>query len=217
MNTLDITNYDGQQLERFFDHLTLPSLSHFTFHGELGDETPRMSSMLTRSSTFKALVHLGVRIHSIRSMEPLRWHLSQIMEAAPHVETLEILCKCENYFYTAADEVFEILTIADGRRLLPKVQTLVYTPEWLRGLGNGEALVNMMASRRHTNRGSSVSQLVSVCIIEYSSFQRLWEGITASALAKLREFSREKVLSVKITGGYNELIEQSDQPLLEIE
>ncbi|KAF7975602.1 hypothetical protein HWV62_9175 [Athelia sp. TMB] len=191
LTTLDIDNENGELLGPFFDHLTLPSLSRFDLRGHLGDSPPIIASMLARSSTLKPLVQLAMEGRSVLPHHP-PWHL-QILEAVPHVESLTVV-KREGSV-NAVDELFEALTISSDRCLVPKMQTFDYTPEWPRGIGNGEALVNMIESRRRIDKGGAISQLLSVHV-ECPWFELSEKDVTVSAFARLQKFSREKLFSI---------------------
>lgn len=146
LSTLEI--YYPALAEQFFDTLTLPSLNHLECTGQLVEDIPIIASMLARSPTSKHLSHLMLGVHCLQPLAS-RWNLLQILEAAPHVESLIIVQHLDNLSF--ASKVLKPLVITWERSLLPSLKDIVYRAKQLpyikiHGLENGDALIRMINS-----------------------------------------------------------------------
>ncbi|KAF7975593.1 hypothetical protein HWV62_9157 [Athelia sp. TMB] len=188
-------------LDAVFERCTFPSLTSLDFRGQLYavDEDVKLAAMLKRSSTINPLERLTLEIRS--GWASSEQSLSLIFAAAPNVVELRLNGNKSGYL-TAIDKTLDILTISDGRCLLPKLRTLEYGPRrptYTQGLpciGSGEALADMIESRR-IGGCEAVGSLNAVridCLVGY--LKPIVDDFTASALAALRYFGSQEIFSI---------------------
>ncbi|KAF7975600.1 hypothetical protein HWV62_9171 [Athelia sp. TMB] len=183
-------------LESLFDNFTFPSLTLFEFRGDLHPEDghTKLASMLQRSSTRNPLTHLVLRI---RSTVPEIDNLSQILQATPHVVDPTLRGQLEDGYLTIGDKALRALTVTDSSCLVPELRTFTYGPQDSPYLGNGEALVEMMESRRGTNGWGATKKLQSLRVDSPSFItRRVIESLTEPALNTLRNYLAEGIFSI---------------------
>ena len=113
----------------------------------------------------------------------------------------------EDGYLTIGDKALKALTITDSSCLVPELQTFTYGPQDSPYLGNGEALVKMMESRRGTNGWGATKELLSLRVDSPSFItRRVIENLTAPALNTLRKFFTEGVFSIAGIEALDEMV-----------
>ncbi|KZP33819.1 hypothetical protein FIBSPDRAFT_206844 [Athelia psychrophila] len=193
LTTLEINSGSdgGNPFDLFFDHFTFPSLTQFYLRRAswLAEGTYlTLASMLSRSSTTTPLVRIALDIGLLFG----RWdRLADILRTTPHVANLELCGSDDDPARTA--NAFDVLTISDGRCLLPELHSLTYLPK--NSVGNYNALATMIRSRREGEKQGTVSGLRSV-LMESPVLAHETRRIKHSALTRLRRYAAEGLLSL---------------------